>query len=542
MYSDTRSTIRGMRIFIAFVSGLVLAYVGPESGEAATLPTLPLTFIDTTYSPPAGITITVNAGGNLQTALNNAALGDTIVLQAGATFAGPFTLPNKTTGSGWIYIRSSAYASLPPPGTRVSPSDAPNMPKIVGNANSTAIATASNAHHYRFVGIEFTPPPGSFIFTLIQIGSNETLASALPNNITFDRCYIHGDPLVGGRRGVEMDGNSVAVVDSYIADFKDSTGDSQALWAYNAPGPYKIVNNYLSAAAENVMFGGQAPSISNAVPSDIEIRRNYFFKPLSLMGTSWVVKNLLEFKNAIRVLVEGNTFENCWPQSQTGFFLLLTPRNEDGTAPWSAVQDITIRLNRGINLGQGINILGTDNVFPSQRTARVLIKDNVVNVTALGAADGRSFGLLSGPSDVTIDHNTVFTKGTMAFVENSPLAANFVFTNNIVDDGSNGFIGTGTQSGTPTLNGQFTSNYIFTKNAIIAVGPESYPLGNFFPLNYAAVGFVNFLAGDYHLSASSAFKNAGLDGKDLGADIDALTASLGGTGSILPPPANLKVK
>src|SRR5213592_2723743 len=175
MYPDTRSTIHGMRIFIAFLLGPALLSLWPASGEAATLPTLPQTFIDTTYSPPSGNTIVVNAGGNLQTAINNAVPGDTIVLQAGATFTGPFTLPNKTSGSGWIYIRSSAYASLPPPGTRVSIADAVNMPKIAGTAAGTnAIRTNAQAHNYRFVGIEIRPAAGQFVSTLVAIGSGET--------------------------------------------------------------------------------------------------------------------------------------------------------------------------------------------------------------------------------------------------------------------------------------------------------------------------------------------------------------------------------
>jgi hypothetical protein len=518
---------------------LLFLFIRVTAGEAAQFPTLPQTFIDTTYSPPSGNVVSVNAGGNFQAALDGAVVGDTIVLQAGATFTGPFTLPNKTAGSGWIYIRSSAYASLPAPGTRVSPSDAANMPKIAGGAGTFAITTASNAHHYRFVGIEFKPSPGSFVYSLVAIGNGESSSGTLPNNITFDRCYIHGDPSVGGRRGVAMDGNSVAVIDSYIDGFKEVGADSQGLWAYNAPGPYKIVNNFISAAGENVMFGGADPKILNSVPSDIEIRRNHFFKPLSLMGTSFSVKNLLEFKNAKRVLVEGNTFENNWLAGQNGFSILLTPRNQGGGCAWCGTQDITIRLNRMLNLGQGFNIAGEDDAFPSQRTARVLIKDNVVSVTSLGGADGRSFGVTHGPVDVTIDHNTIFTSGTaMAFVENSPLAANFVFTNNIMDDGVYGFLGTNTAPGTPTLNAYFSS-YNFTTNAIIASRGEPYPAGNLFPANATAVGFVNLAGGDYHLSASSAYKNAGLDGKDLGADIDALTSALG---RALPPPSNLRVQ
>src|SRR5437016_8643075 len=122
-----------MRIFIAFLLGTALLSNWPESGEAGQLPTLPQALIDTTYSPPSGNTVVVNAGGNLQTAINNAAPGDTIVLQAGATFTGPFTLPNKV-GSSWIYIVSSALSSLPAAETRVSIADAVNMPKLVGTA------------------------------------------------------------------------------------------------------------------------------------------------------------------------------------------------------------------------------------------------------------------------------------------------------------------------------------------------------------------------------------------------------------------------
>ena len=76
-------------------------------------PELPRVLIDTTYVAPAGATIAVGAGGNLQEALNRAQPGDVVSLEAGATFRGNFVLPNKT-GTGWIVIRTSAAdASLP---------------------------------------------------------------------------------------------------------------------------------------------------------------------------------------------------------------------------------------------------------------------------------------------------------------------------------------------------------------------------------------------------------------------------------------------
>ncbi|MBI3126748.1 MAG: hypothetical protein HYZ11_03995, partial [Candidatus Tectomicrobia bacterium] len=64
---------------------------------------MPQVYLDTTLTAPAGKVIPVPSGGDLQAALNSAQPGDAIELQAGATFTGNFTLPNKA-GSGWIHI------------------------------------------------------------------------------------------------------------------------------------------------------------------------------------------------------------------------------------------------------------------------------------------------------------------------------------------------------------------------------------------------------------------------------------------------------
>ena len=55
-------------------------------------------------------TISVGAGGDLQGAINAARPGDTIVIAAGATFTGNYTLPAKGGGS-FITIRSSGRLS-----------------------------------------------------------------------------------------------------------------------------------------------------------------------------------------------------------------------------------------------------------------------------------------------------------------------------------------------------------------------------------------------------------------------------------------------
>jgi hypothetical protein len=514
---------------------------------AAALPAAPQTF-NTSYAAPTGTTLTVAANGDLQTALNQAQLGDTIVLQAGATFTGPFKLPNKTTGSGWIYVVSSNLASLPPAGQRVGPNDAVNMPKILAPAYGNAVVTVANSHHYRFVGIEFAPAAGASLYQVVTIGNTDTSPDTLANHIVFDRCYVHGNPGVNDRRGIEMDGAYVAVVDSYISDFQEKGADSQGLFAYNTSGPLQIVDNYIEGAAENVLFGGADSRAASLVPADIEIRNNYFFKPLSLIGSGFTTKNLLEFKAAQRVLVTGNLFQNSPAGAQNGFALLITPRNQNGNAPWSITSDIAVTGNAFVNVGSGFNILGHDNVHPSLLTARVLIRNNVVGVTGLNGADGRAFQTVGGGTDYTIDHNTIIdttppplfaTSNVMMADTSANKVTNLIFTNNLATPTHYGFFGSGVGQGTPALNANF-SNWVFAKNVFVEAPAASYPAGNFFPTSIGAVRFSNYSSGDYTLAADSPYKSAGTDGSDIGANLSVATTT---PGAVLPePPKNVAVK
>jgi len=526
---------------VNYINAALLAAVSCYC-KAATIPNPPLMFA-TDYVKPSGSTVNVPAGGDLQGAIDNAKAGDTLVLQAGGSYKGQINLPNKS-GSGWIYVQSSAYASLPSPGTRVSLTDAKSMARITGSADSSrAIVALPNAHHYRFVGVEVTPEPGSYVTELVQIGNGDTSSVTLANNIVFDRCYIHADPAVGGRRGVQMDGAYIAVIDSYVADFKEIGTDTQALWAANTTGPLKIVNNFLEAVSENVMFGG-APSLSaDLVPADIEVRGNYFYKPTSLQTTKWgdAVKNLLEFKTGKRVLVTQNRFENSWAAAQTGWGMTISPRGENGASPWTVTEDIAITENVWLNVGQGIRVGGHDDSGPTLITARVLIKNNYINVTGAGGTDGRMFSTLAGPNDVTIDHNTGFVTGgvnqALNISDEQPKGASYSFTNNLVSMGQYGFSGSGAGEGLSALNAYFSS-WLFTHNALIAGNAGLYPSGNFFPASIDQVGFTNYSGGDYRLKDSSPYKGAGTDGLDLGANMELLTQQMSATmtSSTVPTP------
>ena len=542
------STVRRARR--ALPACLTLFLFVPMAGAQA-LPELPRVSVDTSWVAPTGTTIAVPAGGDFQAALNSAQPGDVITLQAGATYVGTFTLPVKS-GSGWILVRSSAPdSSLPAQGTRIGPAYAAAMPKIVTTNAMPALDTAPGAHHFRFMGVEFAQAAGTgATYDLVRLGDGSPAQSSLsdaPHHLILDRCYVHGIPTANLRRGVALNSATTAVIDSYVSDVHEVGADSQAIGGWNGPGPYKIVNNTLEGAGENVLFGGADASIPNLTPSDIEVRGNLMRKPLSwrvgdpsYAGIHWTVKNLFELKNAQRVLAEGNIFENNWLDAQNGFAILFTVRNQDGTNPWAVVQDVTFRKNIVRHTAAAVNVLGMDNAFPSQTTRRVLIQDVLfedIDGPKWGGS-GRLFQLLDGTSDVTIDHVTGFQTGEV-IVASGPANSGFTYRNTISAHNEYGVGGDGT-FGNPTATlGTYFPGAVFARNILMGGNEANYPPDNFFPASWAAVGFVDIAGGNYRLSASSPYNNAGTDAKDLGADMDAIAAATaGGGGGGTPPPGD----
>lgn len=545
----------GARSALPPSAALTVASSGSDPALGPRVPELPRVYLDTTAVTPTGRVISVtpdsrreavlnavrrilrgSAGGRLQAALDTARPGDVIELTAGSAYVGNFVLPSKP-GTEWITIRSSAHAQLPPPGSRIAPADAGRMPTIVSPNTFPAIRTASSAHQYRLVGIEITT---TWATTRGQIHAIVDLSGS--SNITIDRCYIHGTPTGNVRHGVLANGAALAVIDSHVSDIHHLTPgyDAAAIWAWNGPGPFKIVNNYLEASAVNLFFGGWGPTVSNLVPSDIEIRGNHFFKPMSwregdpsYAGIRWNVKNLFELKNARRVLAEGNVFENTWAQTQDGLAIVFTPRNQQGNAPWSAVQDVTFTRNIIRRSTGGFYILGWDDLSSgSQQTQRILIQNNLlVDIGAFpsGRADsGVLFLIGDGPRDLVIDHNTALQTDSPIVVQTQKAGrwptSGFVFTNNIIS-GARDVREFGSRTPLQVLDTYFPG-YVFAGNALGGGTASRYPPGNFFPASLALVGFVNFAGGDFRLAPTSSYKYQGTDGNDLGADITALEAAM----------------
>jgi hypothetical protein len=382
----------------------------------------------------------------------------------------------------------------------------------------------------------------------VQLGTGTQTSTQVPHHLIFDRVYVHGTSTHNVRRGFALNSASTAVIDSYISEMHELGVEAQAILGWNGPGPFKIVNNYLEGAGENVMFGGVDPSITNLVPSDIEFRGNHCFKPTrwrvgsaDYAGKAWVVKNLFELKNARRVLVEGNVFENNWLQAQNGFAVLFTVRNQDGGAPWATVEDVTFIRNVVRHTGGAVNILARDNNHPSGRASRILMKDNLFADVdgARWGGTGRLLQVLDGPVDLVFDHNTASHTGDVVAASARP-ASGFVYRNNISPHNTYGVGGDGCY-GNPLLTlSTYFPGAIFTKNVLAGGNAAKYPATNYFPATLSQVGFVDLTSGNYRLASTSPYRNAGTDGKDLGADITAVeaasAAAISGSASGSPPP------
>jgi hypothetical protein len=561
---------------------------------------LPRAFVRSSIAdtPAHGKRWAVKSSDDLHAILKQANCGDTIQLQAGTTFTGVFTLPAKDCDdSKWIVIRSSASdASLPSEGTRITPCYAgvaslPGRPPLNCTSTQKVMATlmaskssgpvllASGANHYRL-------GPGLEITRTASTGINYNLItpqeSAPADHIIVDRDWVHGTAQDETTRGVYLSGITyAAIVDSYFNDFHCIAGiggctDSQTIAGGlgDLPqGTWKIENNFLEAAAENILFGGGK---GTTIPADIEIRRNYLFKPITWLpgqpgfvgGVNtdptkcvkfntpgqcpFIVKNLFELKNAQRLLFEGNVLEHNWPGfTQHGSAILLTALSQGGKTgnPNATVADITIRYNEISHAAGGVVIAeAAYEQGPPKLEARISIHDDVFDdlspafyngdtSVVAGMAFQISFCASCKPiQDVLINHVTMMlTSPRMFMVLGAPPGShiqNLTFTNNIVSSPS-GLAITGTGAKAPcgfqgnTARERLASCVAplnFEANVIIGTN-DAWPKGNLTPRNPKEIKFLDHQdgnGGNYRLSPQSPHKRRSTDGKDVGADIDAV--------------------
>jgi hypothetical protein len=263
-------------------------------------------------------------------------------------------------------------------------------------------------------------------------------------NCVLDGSRVLGDTVNGAKRGIAGNAPNVTVVRCYVDDIKGQTTDpdTQAFCAWDSPGPFLIDDNFLCAGSETILFGGADPSSPANVPANIVVTNNTITKQPGMLK----VKNLVEFKNARTYRVENNDLSHCWGPEQGGYAIMITPRNQDGTAPYSEVRNGTIRNNRIAHVGAVLSLLGSDNLQPSGNLDGLVFSGNVCTDVDHVAYNGNDKLYLAqrGPLNVTISGNTVQgpkAGSALYFGEAPNICINFTFQGNTVPPSDYGVMG-----------------------------------------------------------------------------------------------------
>ena len=224
-------------------------------------------------------------------------------------------------------------------------------------------------------------------------------------------------------------------------------------------------------------------------------------------GTEWAVKNLFELKNARRVLVDGNLFEYNWPHAQNGFAILFTVRNQDGGAPWSVVEDVTFANNVVRHVAAGINVLGRDDIHPSQPTrAHRDPQQSVSRCRRHSGAAAACFSCSTARATSRIDHNTALQTDTLLFGGDHAPHTRLRLPEQHRASQSLRHHRLGNGDRPAHARSLFSRRARPPQRDRRRPTPSSYPPDNFFPASVEQVGFVAPQDGNYRLAASSAYQ------------------------------------
>jgi len=464
---------------------------------------LPRFTVNTTLRPRTGRLISVAANNStaLQTALNAAQSGDEIVLPDGSVYEGNFTLPARSAGTGRVIVRS---ATIPADSSRrVTPASAARFAKILTPNGIAAIRTETRAGGWHFVGLEIGMGSTSMeTFGVVLIGHTlERSVEDLPDDVVFDRVYVHGTATGNTRRCIALNGRAAAVVHSWLSDCHSSAFDAQAIVSWAGTGPFLIEDNLLEGSGQNINFGGGSGSIPGGViPTDITIRRNHFYKPLS-WGKTWLVKNLFESKAARRLLIEENFFENNWVHGQVGFALILTAAADQPTA---LNADITIRNNIFSNSTGGLYIKSR---WPgvAEPARRISVTNNLFEKIGRDpngwTGRGLYLQLIGDMEDVTIANNSWLNgEASTSIMFGGETGQRLNLTNNVFGPSEYDVWGEYGQGGKAVG----TIRYFFPNAAaagnVFFTGKAAWTgTGNIAPAAFRTTDFVNAAADDWQM-------------------------------------------
>lgn len=317
-----------------------------------------------------------------------------------------------------------------------------------------------------------------------------------------------------------------------------------------------IIGNPTPASGDPVRWRGLQPN-------NILITRNLFAHNAdwnSLMDGDCSGKGYLELKACTNCVFRGNVFFGCTGQT-------VTVRNQVGDFAWASLDNLSFESNlwEGSN---GVFISYLRDTSPTKKSQNVTFHNNLI-LGLTGNPVHFPGGFLSsntgGGINTRITHNTVAWSKTnqpgmtlngwqnfVGFFSGGAGQSNtmegFVFQNNIIPIGVNvcfdGNTGLPMSSCWPsaTISHNVLVNADNHPNEHIGIWwtnswPNNTVVSGYTPVGFTSPNSTLSIGGNYILSGSSPFRNAGSDGTDIGYHHPTLVNALGYDPNGGPPPS-----
>lgn len=328
---------------------------------------------------------------------------------------------------------------------------------LLKNNNGTkywGLAVDSSSYIY-FLGIHFTrtfsPTEPLFLRdgadasqqsssnTYVSQGGklSEALVGTTVNssNITFDRCWFDGIGYPNGATGaaLTLNGDNISVINSYGSGLGNWFGATDRGARYDnfaaaaivrsAGTGFLFLNTYWEAYGISLHHDDSEAAVLNN--QDITVKKNWFFRALDHFygsvtnllnfpeGVYWPLRQLYEHKAGLRILLDGNIFQNNWRNVSQAAAIALTPRME--VSPWFQF-GATATSN---TIDWGSNIPVTNLVVNSWLVCTVSGLDQLYQVTATPTTHSATVASIpngfyvcaradwpGGVQDLTISNNT----------------------------------------------------------------------------------------------------------------------------------------
>lgn len=322
---------------------------------------------------------------------NPACSGSGMYYQLGTTItnitAGAFTLANGTVTNTSAYDDVQSMWTAECSGLNCS---ALTFCNASGTAVSPTCSTNIGPDHWLIEDMEVRMNAGNTgdanVISMSAGGAGvPTALSQFPTHIHLRKIWEHGDwtSLAAGANkisaGIQFSCSYCSLLDSQFSQNLRPGAEGHIAYT-EGPGPYKIDHNWLEGQSSSIFPGGNstAPNMAGFVPfQDVELRRNRMTFPSSWLGqmtvpsgnANWsgqslVRKNCMEFKEAERVVRDGNICENVDNSGgQNGTVAVINVRQTSGTGAngsnyQATINDITYTNEIDRNACEGLEIAG----------------------------------------------------------------------------------------------------------------------------------------------------------------------------------------